>query len=63
MNSLKGLGILVLLGFIACTQFVENEKGKNSYSGTDGCVYCHTNEARLKVLAPEEESGESAGGG
>lgn len=64
MNPLKYASFLLLFGFIACTQFLESDdSGKNVYSGDDGCVYCHTNESRLKVLAPAEAGGEGAGGG
>jgi len=64
MNPLKYASVLLLFGFIACTQFLESDdSGKNIYSGDDGCIYCHTNEGRLKVLAPAEAGGEGAGGG
>ena len=53
-------GILIF----SCTQLLEdNEAGKNTFATNDGCVYCHTNEARLKVLAPPGENGGGAGGG
>lgn len=64
MSNLKYAGILLIFGLAACTQFLESDNsGKNVYSGEDGCVYCHTNESRLKVLAPAVNTGESAGGG
>ena len=63
MNGLKALSILVLFSFIACTQLVEDNEGKNTYTGDDGCVYCHTDQTRLKALAVEEESDHSGGGG
>jgi len=64
MRITHGLLILTGLALFACTQFLENdEAGKNVYAGDDGCVYCHTNEARLKVLAPAVDTGEGAGGG
>lgn len=63
MNNFKYFSLLLILGFFACTQFLEEEDaGKNTYSGDDGCVYCHTNEGRLKVLAVEEEGGGAGGG-
>lgn len=63
MDNLKYFSLLLILGFFACTQFLENdEAGKNVYAGDDGCVYCHTNEARLKLLAVEEEGGGAGGG-
>ena len=55
--------ILPFLLFAACTQFLEETEPSHAYEGTDGCVYCHTNDARLKVLAHEEESGDTGGGG
>lgn len=61
----RGLPLLfIVFLMVNCTQFMEDdEAGKNTYASNDGCVYCHTNEARLKVLAPPEEGGEGAGGG
>ena len=56
--------LLFLLIAIGCTRLMEDENaGKNTFTSNDGCVYCHTNEARLKVLAPPEDGGEGAGGG
>ena len=64
MNATKYFALLFGLGLLACTQFLENEDaGKNTYVGDDGCVYCHTNEERLKVLAPFVDDGGGAGGG
>jgi len=54
--------VLPLLFVVACTQFLEETEPSHAYTGTDGCVYCHTNKARLQVLA-EEEDGGGAGGG
>jgi len=63
MNNLKYLSIMLFFALIACTQFLENDDaGKNTYTGDDGCVYCHTNEGRLKVLAEAEEGGGAGGG-
>ena len=55
--------ILPLLIFTACSQFLEETEPAHAYSGTDGCVYCHTNDTRLKVLAEEETGGDTGGGG
>jgi len=55
--------ILPLLLFAACTQFLEETEPSHAYDGTDGCIYCHTNKARLQVLAQEEEGGDTGGGG
>lgn len=59
----KSLFVLFILLFVfACTQLLDEEYlAENSYTGNDGCIYCHTNSARLKVLAEPEES--HAGGG
>lgn len=64
MNN-KIIPILFFGLFIwSCTQLLEDdEAGKNTFASDDGCVYCHTNEARLKALAPPEENGGGAGGG
>lgn len=61
----KILNVSLLLFFVAaCTQFVEEEKiGENSYTGDDGCVYCHTNKDRLKALAPDTDDDDDSGGG
>jgi hypothetical protein len=48
---------------ITCTKVLDEEMAKNNYSGGDGCVYCHTNADRLKVLASEAEENGGAGGG
>jgi len=63
MNNFKYLNLVLVLGFFACTQFLEDNDGKNTYTGDDGCVYCHTNDVRLKALAPVEDDGGGAGGG
>jgi hypothetical protein len=55
--------ILPLLLFAACTQFIEEAEPSHAYDGTDGCIYCHTNKARLQVLAQEEEDDHAGGGG
>ncbi len=60
--------ILFLLGsilsMISCTQFLEEDKvAKTTYAGNDGCIYCHTNAERLKVLAVADEDSHGAGGG
>jgi len=55
--------ILPLILFAACTQFLEETESSHAYDGTDGCVYCHTNDSRLKVLALEEDDSHSGGGG
>lgn len=59
------LMLLFVALFYSCTQFLEEEEtGKLAYTGDDGCIFCHTNEERLKVLAPpEEDDGHSGGGG
>jgi hypothetical protein len=63
MSYLKSFSIVMFFALVACTQFLENDDaGKNTYTGDDGCVYCHTNDERLKVLA-QEEQGSDAGGG
>lgn len=63
MNATKFLIPMFGLALIACTQFLENDDaGKNTYTGDDGCVYCHTNSERLKVLAEAEEGGGAGGG-
>ncbi len=54
--------ILPLLIFAACTQFLEETEPSHAYDGTDGCIYCHTNKARLQVLAEEEDTGGAGGG-
>jgi len=61
----RGIPLFFMLFLLVyCTQLAENdEAGTNTYAGNDGCVYCHTNEARLKVLAPPEDDGGGAGGG
>ena len=53
---------LPLLFVVACTQFLEETETSQAYDGTDGCIYCHTNKARLQVLAQEEEGGSADGG-
>ena len=55
--------ILPLMLFAACTQFLEEAEPSHAYDGTDGCIYCHTNKARLQVLAQEEAGGDTGGGG
>jgi hypothetical protein len=55
--------ILPLFLFAACTQFLEETEPSQAYDGTDGCIYCHTNKARLQVLAQEEDDGHAGGGG
>jgi len=56
--------VLPLLIWIGCTQFMDEEQlAQSTYTGNDGCIYCHTNAERLKVLAEEEDSGHSSGGG
>jgi len=55
--------ILPFFLLLACTQFLEEIQPTHAYNGSDGCVYCHTNDARLKVLAHEEEKGDTGGGG
>jgi len=63
MNNIKYLSLLLVIGFFACTQFLENDDaGKNVYTGDDGCVYCHTNSERLKLLAMPDEGGGAGGG-
>ena len=53
------LAVLFLAG---CTQFLDETETTETYSGTDGCVICHTNAARLQALAEEEEHGGAGGG-
>ena len=55
--------ILPLMFVIGCTQFLEETESSHAYDGTDGCIYCHTNKARLQVLAQEDETGDDGGGG
>jgi len=56
--------LFLTLFLISCTQLLdERQTSQNSYTGKDGCVYCHTNPARLKVLAPPQEGSGGAGGG
>lgn len=63
MNYTKYVALALGFGLFACTQFLENDDaGKNLYTGDDGCVYCHTNSERLKLLAVPDD-GSSAGGG
>ena len=57
------LAVFLLLFLIACTKIMDEEMAKNNYTGGDGCVYCHTNSDRLKVLATEGEDHGSGGGG
>ena len=58
--SILALGIFLF----GCTQLLEDEEaGKNTFASNDGCVYCHTNVARLKALAPPGQHGGGAGGG
>lgn len=48
---------------IGCTQFLEEDNiAETTYTGDDGCVYCHTNKERLAALAEEEEGGGAGGG-
>ena len=55
--------IAVCAFIVGCTQFLEEDNiAESTYTGDDGCVYCHTNQARLEVLAEEEESGAARGG-
>mgnify|MGYP005835007101 FL=1 len=55
---------MVLIGAFACTQLLdENNLAESTYTGNDGCIYCHTSEARLKVLAQAEEEDHGGGGG
>jgi len=55
---------LVLIGAFACTQLLdESNLAESAYTGNDGCVYCHTNKARLEVLAEAAEDDHGAGGG
>lgn len=45
--------ILPLLIWMGCTQVLEEEKlGKSIDIGSDACLYCHTNKARLQALTP-----------
>jgi len=56
--------IFPIMFFIACTQLIDEEEPfTNAYTGDDGCLVCHTNEARLKALAPANEGDEGPGGG
>ncbi len=56
--------IMALVFMMGCTQIMEDEEtSENAYQGSDGCIYCHTSESRLKALAPEEEEGGGEGGG
>ena len=57
------LAFSLLLFLIACTKILDEEMAKNNYSGGDGCVYCHTNAERLKVLAADSEDHGGGGGG
>ncbi len=58
------LPFFLLVLFFGCTRLMEEENaGENTFASNDGCVYCHTNEARLKVLAPPEDGEGGAGGG
>ncbi|MBD3223355.1 MAG: hypothetical protein GF313_01390 [Caldithrix sp.] len=59
----KIFSILFIFALVmSCTQFLEEEETvTNAYEGDDGCIYCHTNEDRLKALAKEEEGGEGGG--
>jgi hypothetical protein len=50
--------------FIACTQLIDEENSyTKAYTGDDGCLVCHTNEARLQALAPSEDGGGPPDGG
>jgi len=63
MSNLKYFSFLLVFGLIACTQLLEDQDaGKNTYTGEDGCVYCHTNSERLKLLAVADEGGGAGGG-
>lgn len=61
----KFISAIAVCGFIiGCTQFTEEDNiAETTYTGDDGCVYCHTNSERLKVLAEEEEETHAGGGG
>ncbi len=64
MQNKLFLFFILFIFLFSCTQFLEeDETGKNSYSGDDGCIYCHTNAERLKVLAEPEEDDHGGGGG
>ncbi|GEM_PF-6778847 len=55
--------LLPILFFIACTQLTDDNSYIKSYTGDDGCLICHTNEARLQALAPSESGGGPPDGG
>jgi len=58
------ISLFLFIFIISCTQFLEQDTiSKNTYTGNDGCIYCHTNKERLKVLAPDEGDGGGGGGG
>lgn len=65
MKNIFQLFIKVFLPLIfitACTQLFEEASPSSAYDGTDGCIYCHTNKARLKVLAQAETTTGGGGG-
>lgn len=58
------IAFFILLFAFACTQLLDEENiVESSYTGNDGCIYCHTNSARLQVLAEPEEDDHGGGGG
>ncbi len=63
IRNLLYLCILIAACF-SCTRVIEEQDaGKNTIASNDGCVYCHTNQNRLKVLAPPVKEEGGAGGG
>ena len=62
-SSYPIFAFLLLVFLISCTKIMDEETATNNYTGGDGCVYCHTNAARLQVLAAESEDHGGGGGG
>ena len=49
-----------LILFLACVQILDEQV--KVYKGDNGCLDCHSNSGRLKVLAPEAEESDGGGG-
>jgi hypothetical protein len=60
-NAVHALFLLIFI--FACSKLMDEKIAQNKYSGGDGCIYCHTDAERLKVLASETEDHGSSGGG